>query len=208
MHFLFHLSDMVKLYGPLPIQAAYFTENTMGLISKRVKTGTNVTQQVMRKCLTYQSVVSTCNNKNINFSQLFLKNLNSYLPKLSPIDFNVNSLALEYIPKADELALFGTVGDNETFSLLQRVCCKGQIICTIDYNQTKAKLTNNHCIKTEKNRYYVIEKIMRANQSGRICLLGCEFLNCKKLLLYPKDPFATNIHFSHILTFSHKNNLR
>src|SRR5699024_9690380 len=41
LHAVHHLCDMVERYGPLPVQSAYSTENTMGIIVRRVMTGSN-----------------------------------------------------------------------------------------------------------------------------------------------------------------------
>ena len=113
----------------------------------------------MKKCLTYQSVVSTYdNNTTGNFSQRFIKNLHSYLPKLCPTELKVTSC--DYIPTQEELSFFGTVDESETFLSLQRVRAKGQTICTKHYNDHKATSTNNHCIKTEKSKFFVITKIL------------------------------------------------
>ncbi|KAI2797168.1 hypothetical protein BLOT_011146 [Blomia tropicalis] len=56
LHFITHLPDMVVNYGPLPIQSAYFTDNTHGVFGKRVKSGTNIAQQKILKCLNSNSI--------------------------------------------------------------------------------------------------------------------------------------------------------
>jgi hypothetical protein len=36
VHLISHLCQMVRLYGPLPVQSAYYCENSMGIIGSRV----------------------------------------------------------------------------------------------------------------------------------------------------------------------------
>ena len=197
VHFLAHFLDMVKNYGPLPVQTAYFTENTMGLIAKRVKTGTNVTQQVMKKFLTYQSIISSCRNNTSHMSEMFLKSLYNYMPKLCPNNTPIKVFQEVYKPIGAENKLLG----QGTFQSQKRIRIKEKIVCTRNYNQTAAKSTNNHCIKTEIGKYYIVEKIIK-NDRNETYLICNEFLNCQKLLLRTTERKLENLHFSYIKTFS------
>lgn len=190
-HYIMHLCEMVRNYGPLPIQSAYFTENVMGLVSKRVKTGSNVSQQVIKKMVTYQSIVSSCSSNLEHCSQRFLNTLSSYLPKLFSILPNCKMFASQFIPSDTESALLSS---SEQFKEYQRITLNSQSICTKRYNTTKATSTINHCIRTIKGRFYIVQRIVELT-NGEILLLVNELLNPKKVCL------RSNVQFSYVFTF-------
>ncbi|KAI2810420.1 hypothetical protein BLOT_001581, partial [Blomia tropicalis] len=102
LHYLKHLPVMVQTYGPLPVQSAYSTENTMGHLAERVMTGTNVSHQFL--------------NKNHDLTN-YRKKKTAYF-----LQHHVN-----------------TTPSTES--------CR--------YNETKAKQTTNHCIRTINQKYYI-----------------------------------------------------
>ena len=216
LHALNHLCDMVERFGPLSVQSAYSTENTMGIIVRRVMTGTNVSQQVANKILSLVSVISECSRSLAHRSQPFLEQFQTYFPKLASIvcrcENKVNSLATEYDPTEEELSLLqklGPIEEGETFESLKRVACRNQVLCTKDYNDTKAPTTINHCILTEKkNDFNLIIKIIRFTKSRRVILFCRKLLNCCKLPLYDTDLVSTrnNVYFPYIYTYSKESN--
>ena len=205
VHFLTHLPDMVDCYGPLPVQTGYYTENTMGLIARRVKTGTIVSQQVMNKFITYQSVVSACSNNLDSLSSDFRECLYFHLPKLSSSPPNFKSFEQPYHPSGQELSLLKPyVGHDDTFKSLQRFRCNGtlpgQLICTKSYNESKATSTNNHCIKTVNQKYFLISKIVQSTKSSKVFFFGHQLLKCEKVSLCPETKVSSK--FSYVSTFS------
>ena len=184
LHFLEHLPLMVKLYGPLPIQTAYFTENTMGIIAKRVKTGTNVPQQVLKKIINYQTIVSFTTVNNTDCSIEFINQVDDLMPKLGLI-----------------------LHEDQSFSIVSknikepnRIRVSNQLICTKEYNDTRAVSTCNHCIRTTKGKFFIVKKIVQSDDTEIIYTLLCnEFLNCRKLSVYD-DKDCTN--FNYIYTYS------
>lgn len=197
LHFINHLCQCIANYGPLPVQTAYFTENTMGLISRRVMTGTNVSQQVMKKCITYQSVVSSCTNSQHQYSKLFLERLHDYFPKISPLNNLKVRTGQTECTLTEQEALLLTPYTQDSFKSCERIQCKGTIVCTKSYNETTAKSTLNHCIKSEKSTFFVVSKILKAD--GKVFFLCHEFLNVKKLPLYSYvDKANSNLTFSYM----------
>ncbi|KAI2795351.1 hypothetical protein BLOT_016853 [Blomia tropicalis] len=199
VHFLSHFPKMVEEYGPLPVQAAYFTENTMGLIAKRVKTGTNITQQVMKKMVTYQSVLSYSTNSP-NCSVHFMQEVERYLPMLSPIGRSIKPMA-ENCPNGLTECELNILPKDEGYELIQRISFNNEVLCTKKYNQQKAISTINHCCKTVKGKFYIIEKIVVGINTKKTFLLCNELLNCVKLPL--ESGFTqSHAHFSYIHTYS------
>jgi hypothetical protein len=188
---------------PLPIQSAYYCENSMGIIASRVQTGTLVAEQVMKKMSTQQSVVSYCASKLDTCSQPFLRSLYRYMPKLcANASVKCKSFAASFVPTDEMLSLIRPNSD-ETFRSLQRLRVNNELICTRSYNCNKATTTNNHCIKTVKNKYFIIinivELIDNSTFSTRICLLCHELQFCQKVSLISED--SKSPKFSYVSTY-------
>src|SRR5690606_29903717 len=112
-----HLCDMVQRNGPLTVQAAYSTENTMGIIARRVMSGTNVAQQTMKKITALQSITSTLAScKQENLSQPFINLISSLFPKLcSPKRLlNLKTFSSSYTPTQIEMDLLSPLDQKET----------------------------------------------------------------------------------------------
>ena len=161
----------------------------------------NVSQQVMKKVVTFQSIVSTCSQNLQSFSQPFIDQLSLYLPKYYSTEKRVNTYSSDYNPSQDELDLMLPLETDETFFSLQRVMHRGQTICTEEYNNTKATTTNNHCIRSDRHKYYIVKKIIKCSKSGVINLICCELIRCTKLPLN-RNVSITNTNFMYIHTFS------
>src|SRR5699024_878876 len=139
-------------------------------------TGTNVSQQVSNKIIALVSVVAECSRTLDNRSTPFLRKFQSYFPKLASIvcksEIKIQSLAEEYSPTGEERLLLGPILDGEIFQTLQRVNCKGQVVCTQEYNRIYAPSTINHCIRTEQKAcFYIVNKIIHSVKSDRISLI-------------------------------------
>lgn len=200
VHFLSHLPAFVALFGPLPVQNAYFTESDLGGLSSKVQTGTNVPQQVMNKAIVFQSIHTQCCVNLAKRSKPFLTNLASYLPKLvQNVPVKTKSYESTFVPTQNELELLNAV-PSDTFVSLQRIRVEGKLICTREYNKTLATSTTNHCIKTVKNKYFIVDKIVQVNGTA-MYLLCFEFLQCKKLKLYPDEARQQSLEFFYINTY-------
>lgn len=175
LHLLEHLPRMVQLYGPLPVQSAYFTENTMRIISRRVKSGKNVSQQVCKKIVNHQATVSFCSSNVHNCSIDFLGQMAELFPKLVPN---------------------GSIDEVSISSEVDKIRVNGTIICTKKYNQSKAKTTCNHCIKTFKNKFFLVSRIIRDGSQWK---LDCNELAKVKKYEIGNEPSSS---FNHVFTFS------
>ena len=193
LHYLCHFPEMINNFGPLPVQSAYFTESTMGVIAKRVKTGTNIPQQVMLKMITFQSIISSCISKISSCSVPFLQSLYQYLPKICPIPKKTKTHLQPFKPNEQERLALNTT--DEQLISQDRIRFNNFLICTREYNKNKAKTTINHCILSNKDKFYIVEKIAKnTNESSLLCY---EFLQVQQ---YPlKSPGS--LKFPHIFTF-------
>lgn len=199
LHYLKHLPVMVQTYGPLPVQSAYSTENTMGHLAKRVMTGTNVSHQVMKKVMTFQSITSTCLNNMDKYSYPFMELLDTYIPKLN-MDKVINQKPRPYELSEEEKGLFSSTSEYNT---IDRIMYNNQMICTVKYNETKAIQTLNHCIKTMNQKYYIVKNILIHSDTQDTLLICSEFTNVNKVYVDPNVSIITpsTPKFSYINTY-------
>lgn len=71
VHALIHLPDCVEKYGPLLSWSAFQTENTMGILARRVMSETNVATQVLKKIAGTASIMLICSLEINQFGQDF-----------------------------------------------------------------------------------------------------------------------------------------
>lgn len=193
LHFIVHLPEMVELYGPLFVQSAYSTENTMGLIAKQVHAHKNVAQQVAKKMIRFQSILSYCQDTEKQFSYAFQQKLNEYIPALRPTLPSILELKKPYALSEIEESVVPSFFKNKRIYCQERYNLKNNLICTYLYNNTKCKNTNNHTFESTSNNFYKIVKILSVED--KVCLLCNRLCKPEKLI---KDGFA----FHYIYTFS------
>ena len=56
MHFILHLPTIVRLFGALKESSTFIVENSMGVYSRKVKTGTFVAEQVFNKSIVMSAI--------------------------------------------------------------------------------------------------------------------------------------------------------
>lgn len=212
IHYLSHFVDMVKAYGPLHVWSSFFTESTYGMLVKNIHSGTYVPQQLVNKYTTRVSALIACSKMVSTCSTAFLKMLKLYCPKICSEDNENPQLIttakhfrdtsplspgdLELISKFPELK---AALDSNSLSSLSRVSWRGETICTKQYNETKCRTTNNHCVKLSgQNNYYLIHRIFQTENN--IWIFGQKLLNCNSLPLYPGS--SSGLVFPYIKTFT------
>ena len=101
------------------------------------------------------------------------------------------------MPTEEEKKLL-TSNRKETFELLQRIFAGNILICTKKYNETNATSACNHCIKTIKEKFYLVDKIIRFWSNSDIYFLVNEFLNCTKVPIQFDNTHPTHANFNYI----------
>src|SRR5699024_8879375 len=95
----------------------------------------------------------------------------------------VTTFQSAYSPSQDELLLLPTCSSTDSFLSLQRFKCGKSIICTEEYNREKAKTTLNHCIKTLKNKFFIVNKIIKTKSNDTYFFVK-NFSTYKKFILH------------------------
>lgn len=193
LHFIVHLPKMVELYGPLFVQSAYSTENTMGLIAKQVHAHKNVAQQVANKMIRLQSILSYCHGSEKEFSYAFQQQLHEYIPSLRPTLPTILEMKKSYLLTDIEQTLVPSIFRNSLIFSQERYNYQNNLICTFNYNYTKSKSTNNHTFEDTNGKFYKIAKILSVGE--HVCLLCYRLSNAKMLT---EDDFQ----FHYIYTFA------
>ena len=179
VHVLEHFPDMVELYGPLYVWSAYPVENMMGNLVRKVKTGTNIQQQVMKKHIGEFSALALMESPEVHLGNHITTFL-TQLYDLEEVDAYVNIEEKNRPYSRVEQCFLETKYDQETIGSMkkyQRLVFSKELIFTTSERSSHTKTANDHFM--DKNGdFFRVSRIL-ALASGEFVLLSfrCNFVS-------------------------------
>lgn len=207
-HLLSHTPNNVRQFGPLITSSSYQVEHLMGELGKMVQTATKVNEQLMKKAITFQSIVVTFMTHFDQFTAPFKQVLLKFYPALlnstndsfnkfreSTQKHDLNEVEFSLLPIDLRQSM-----DTRTVQKVDIIYQRNFYICSNKYNYRNANAmttTDNQFIKTKSGKYCMVENIFKVgNDYFMFCL---EHLNVRKYPVY-ENLYSAHLKLSNVLS--------